>query len=104
MRKDSVRDSKTDSAFGPETPAEYEVPRTHTEQLLVGIWLAVLEIDRVGVHDNFVDLGGDSISAERCVSRIRDALQVDVPIEALFAQDTDIAMLAEYIDNACLQD
>src|SRR5438034_1317271 len=42
----------------PEMGEEYEGPRTAEEQLLVGIWEEVLGLERVGVHDNFFDLGG----------------------------------------------
>ncbi|MFD7891849.1 amino acid adenylation domain-containing protein, partial [Streptomyces albidoflavus] len=51
----------------------YTAPRTETEQLLAGIWAEILGVERVGVDDNFFDLGGDSIISLQVVSRARRA-------------------------------
>ncbi|MGH7360682.1 MAG: condensation domain-containing protein, partial [Candidatus Methylomirabilales bacterium] len=51
----------------------YEVPRTPTEELLAGIWGEVLHQKRVGRHDNFFALGGDSILSIQIVARARQA-------------------------------
>ncbi|MER7764187.1 amino acid adenylation domain-containing protein [Streptomyces sp. NPDC097619] len=51
----------------------YAAPRDTTEETLATIWAEVLRVDRVGVHDNFFDLGGDSILAIQVVSRARQA-------------------------------
>ncbi len=53
----------------PELGAEYQEPRTEAERILVEIWKQVLKLDRVGVRDNFFDLGGDSILSIQVVSR-----------------------------------
>ncbi len=63
-------------------------PRTPLEAQLAGIWGAVLGVDTVGVHDHFLDLGGDSLIAARLVSRIRDVLRLEVPQRALFDAPT----------------
>jgi len=49
-------------------------PRTAVEQVLVDIWTEVLGLERVGVHDDFFDLGGHSLQATRVISRVRQAL------------------------------
>ena len=49
----------------------YCSPYTH-RGALAGLWAQVLEIERVGIHDNFYELGGDSILATQLVSRIRE--------------------------------
>ncbi len=49
--------------------AEYKAPRTPAEETLAGIWSRVLRIERVGVHDNYFDLGGESILSIQIVSR-----------------------------------
>lgn len=48
-------------------PLRYVAPRTPTEEVLAGVWVQVLKLERVGVHDNFFDLGGTSLSAMRVV-------------------------------------
>ena len=63
---------------------EYVAPRTPIEEVLVSVWAEVLKLDRVGVHDNFFDLGGHSLMATRVIARLRETLQVELPLRALF--------------------
>ncbi len=70
------------------TGAAYEAPRTATEEMLAGIWGDLLRRERVGVHDNFFALGGHSLLATQVVSRLRDRLEVELPVRALFEQPT----------------
>ncbi len=73
----------------------YVAPRTPTEELLAGIWAAVLKLDRVGIHDNFFELGGHSLLAVSVIERMRRAeLQADV--RSLFLTPT-IAELATVV-------
>ncbi|WP_143665057.1 non-ribosomal peptide synthetase, partial [Streptomyces cacaoi] len=76
--------------------AEYVAPRTEAERLLCGIWAEVLGVERVGVHDDFFALGGDSISSLKAVSRIRVQLGADMSPRALFDAPT-VAGLAERV-------
>jgi amino acid adenylation domain-containing protein len=78
---------RTDRPAMPEPesgPAEYVPPRTDTERALARIWAGLLEVERVGVEDGFFDLGGHSLLATRMISRVREALGVEVPLAALF--------------------
>ena len=72
-------------------------PRTPTEQMVLGIFRAVLSRADFGVSDNFFDLGGHSLMAARLMSRLRTASGVDLPLRDLFARPT-VAGLAEAID------
>ena len=65
-------------------PSEYVEPRAGTEQQLAAIWSEVLGLDRVGGHDNFFDLGGNSLLALRLISRVRAAFAIDLPLVTLF--------------------
>lgn len=64
----------------------YVAPRTALEQVLAEIFAAVLGRDRVGIHDNFFETGGHSLAATQLLSRIRDALQIELPLRRIFEQ------------------
>ena len=63
----------------------YEAPEGEMETTLAEIWAEVLKVERVGRHDNFFELGGHSLLAVRVMSRMRQALDVEVAISDLFA-------------------
>jgi amino acid adenylation domain-containing protein len=72
-------------------------PRTPTEEALAAIWAEVLATSRVGVHDVFFEMGGNSLLATRVASRVRGALAVEVTVRAIFEAPT-VAALAERVD------
>lgn len=71
----------------------YEAPRDSTEQQLAEIYQELLGIDQVGVRDNFFKLGGHSLLAMRLISRIRQTLDVELPMHVLF-EHASVAGLA----------
>jgi len=73
-------------------------PRTETEKALAAVWSELLAVEQIGIHDDFFDLGGQSLVAIRAVSRIRDVFEVDLPLRNLFERPT-VAGLAEIIDG-----
>ncbi|MFZ0922507.1 MAG: amino acid adenylation domain-containing protein, partial [Candidatus Acidiferrales bacterium] len=83
----------------PELDKAFVAPRTPTEELLAEIWAQLLDLERIGVHDNFFDLGGHSLLATQAVSRMREAFQVEIPLRRLFEVPT-VAGLAESIEAA----
>jgi acyl carrier protein len=77
-----------------------DAPRTATEQLVLRIWSEVLNTDAIGVHDDFLELGGDSLAAMRCINAIRAALGVDLTLDAFILPPAHIAEVASQIDKA----
>jgi acyl carrier protein len=76
---------------------KFVAPRTHNEEILVTIWQEVLNLEKVGVHDNFFDLGGHSLLATQVVSRIQEALALEFSLQNIFASPT-VAELAKLLD------
>jgi acyl carrier protein len=79
----------------------YIAPRNPLEKELSIYWTEVLGIEQIGVEDNFFEIGGHSLLATQLVFQIRDALQLEIPLRALFEQPT-IAGMAQIIE--ALQD
>jgi surfactin family lipopeptide synthetase C len=77
-----------------ELNLRYVAPRNQVEDLLAGVWQEVLDMEQVGVEHNFFnDLGGHSLLAVQAMSRIREVLQLEIPLRMLFELPT-IAMLS----------
>jgi acyl carrier protein len=82
----------------PELETTFEPPRTPTEKHLAQIWAEVLGLKQVGIQDNFFDLGGHSLRATQIISRLRNTLQLELPMRSLFEAPT-IAGLAQEINR-----
>lgn len=93
--------SETSTAPSEEVP--YVAPRTPTEDLLHSIWCQVLGLERVGVNDPFLDLGGDSMLATQLLSRLREALDLEIDLIAFFDAPT-VAEQAELVEDMLLQE
>jgi aryl carrier-like protein len=55
---------------------------------LSGVWRELLGVDRVGVHDDFFALGGDSLAAARAIARVRTTFGVAMPLSGLYEEPT----------------
>lgn len=82
-------------ASRPELQVDYLAPRTEIEQTLVTIWSEVLGIEKIGVNDNYFDLGGASIQALEIVAKVSEK-QLPFALEMLFEFQT-VAELASAI-------
>ncbi|HLZ61772.1 MAG TPA: amino acid adenylation domain-containing protein [Ktedonosporobacter sp.] len=82
----------------PLQHVEYVAPRNPIEEVVAGIWVDVLSIEHIGVHDNFFEIGGHSLLATQVISRICHTFQIDLPLRALFEAPT-----IESLSHAMLQ-
>jgi len=83
----------------PELEADFVAPRSSVEKVLADIWSDLLELEPIGVYDDFFELGGDSLMVTRAASRLRGTFQVELPISRLFEAPT-IADLAVVIEKS----
>ena len=84
----SIAANFTDTFVGPRTPGE---------EILAGIWSQLLNLKKVGIHDNFFDLGGHSLLITQLLAQVRESFQVELPLRVLFEAPT-VAGLAEKIE------
>ncbi|WP_391204479.1 amino acid adenylation domain-containing protein [Psychrobacillus sp. L4] len=77
---------------------EYESPRNEVEEKLVEIWSETLGVKKIGINDNFFDLGGHSLNALTLISHIHKKLKREVQIKELFELPT-IKSLSNFIEN-----
>jgi amino acid adenylation domain-containing protein len=87
----------------PELKDTYVAPRNEVEKKLAEIWSEVLQIEDIGVHDNFLDLGGHSLTASRVLSRVLACFRVEISLTALFESPT-LDGLARNLENALRQE
>jgi amino acid adenylation domain-containing protein len=80
----------------------YTAPRTPQEVSLAAIWSEVLSLERVGIEENFFDIGGHSLLAAQIIHRINQTFQIDLPMRVIFDQPT-IAGLALSIEEALIE-
>jgi thioesterase domain-containing protein len=83
----------------PELQNHYVAPRSRAEKILAEIWAEILNLERVGVHDNFFDLGGHSILAVRLAAEVERRFLKNVPAAMPFQAPT-IAHMAKALFQA----
>ena len=67
---------------------EFVAPSTETEKKVAAMWVELLKAPRIGIHDDFFDLGGHSLMAIKALSRIREEFGVDLPLATLLQAPT----------------
>nr|WP_286174628.1 amino acid adenylation domain-containing protein [Cytophaga sp. FL35] len=81
-----------------ELDTPYEAPRNEIEELLEGIWKEVLKLDKVGIHDDFIALGGHSLAAIRVTARLNEEIETNFPLNKVFEYPS-IKAYANYIEK-----
>src|SRR5260221_13136019 len=82
----------------PELATTYVVPRDNLEKSIAKIWQELLHVEKVGLRDNFFDLGGNSLLVVQAQARLRDALGFDLPVVKLFQHPT-VQSLADFLNE-----
>lgn len=90
--------AKQQSHDRPDIGIAYQSAQNDLQQTLVDIWQELLGIRQIGIHDGFLELGGDSLQAMPMVTRIKETLKFTLPIRVIFTHPT-VAKLAQYISS-----
>ncbi|QUY44989.1 non-ribosomal peptide synthetase [Acaryochloris marina] len=77
--------------------ANYVAPRNSLEEQIMQVWAEIFKQEKIGIYDNFFDLGGYSLLAVQIVSRLRQALNIEILLPHLFESPT-IAELAQRVE------
>jgi acyl carrier protein len=78
-------------------------PRGEVEERVAAVWREVLGLAEVGVHDSFLELGGDSLLATRLMARLREEMGADLAMDRLFAEPTVAAVAAALLEARAAQ-
>jgi acyl carrier protein len=82
--------------LGLESGVEYVEPRNEIDETLVKIWEVVLEKEKIGIKDDFFDLGGHSLKVVQVLSKIQKAFDVKIEMSKIF-ELTTIEQIGDFI-------
>ncbi|MDZ8079245.1 MAG: amino acid adenylation domain-containing protein [Nostoc sp. DcaGUA01] len=82
----------------PELEEVYVAPRSEMEQAIAKVWQEVLQLENVGINDNFFDLGGHSLLIVQVNNQLRTIFKQDIPVVTMF-QNPTIHSLARYLSQ-----
>jgi acyl-coenzyme A synthetase/AMP-(fatty) acid ligase/acyl carrier protein len=89
-------------ATRPQLQTPFVAPRNSIEDEITRTWIEVLQLDRVGIHDHFLDLGGDSLAATQVIARLSSRFDVKMSIPLLWKAST-VALMAEVITQYAIR-
>jgi len=99
---DSINSDKNNPSASvylrPQLSHPYVAPRNSLEEAIAKIWQEFLGIEKIGIDDNFLELGGDSLLATQLVARLREQFAVNLSLASMFELPT-ITLMTEYIAN-----
>jgi len=75
----------------------FVTPRTPVEEKIAKVWARVIGVEKVGIYDNFLELGGNSLLAAQLVVRLQEAFQVELPVRCVYESPT-VMGLAQIIE------
>ena len=83
----------------PEVETTFVPPGTPVEKILAKIWADLLDLEQVGIHDNFLELGGHSLLAMQVVARVFDTFRVEIPLQSLLETPTVASMAIVIVEH-----
>jgi NAD(P)-dependent dehydrogenase (short-subunit alcohol dehydrogenase family) len=83
----------------PELAIPYVAPGNEVEQIVADAWQELLGFERVGIHDNFFDLGGHSLLGTQVVNRLRQTFQVNLKLQTLFDAPTVVELARAIVES-----
>ena len=83
----------------PHLHTAYAAPSSDGEKIIVSLWEELLGIEGIGVHDDFFELGGNSLLATKLMTRLHDSFQVDLALRVIFEAST-VADLSRVVQEA----
>ena len=81
-----------------EVKCKYAAPKTEIEIKIAAIWKEVLNTTKVGIHDNFFDIGGNSLGIIQVIFKLKEILKRDIPALIMFEYPT-IASIIQYLEK-----
>jgi acyl carrier protein len=80
---------------------DYVAPDNSTQEAIAAIFGQVLKLEKVGIYDNFFEIGGNSLQATQVISLLRESLSLELPLRRLFEQPTvaDLALAVTKIQT-----
>ena len=85
-----------------ELETAYVATRNEVDELIEGVWKDVLRLNKIGIHDNFIALGGHSLAAIRVTSRINEELGMEIPLNKVFNLPT-IEEYSNYLEKIMVE-
>ena len=83
-----------------QSDEEFVAPRTSVEKAMAKIWSELLNIDKVGINDNFFQLGGHSLMATRVIARVREIFSIELSLNQLFESPTIASLSRRFSGEA----
>ncbi|MEO1376928.1 MAG: phosphopantetheine-binding protein, partial [Cyanobacteria bacterium J06635_10] len=77
----------------------FVIPKTKIEREIAQIWQEVLQIEKIGIYDNFFDLGGNSLLMVKVHSKLREKFSHDVSLVEMFRHPTISALVTYFSDT-----
>ena len=82
----------------PELVQEFILPQNELQESVSRLWSKILKIDKIGIDDNFFDLGGDSLLSVQLVMLLEKEMKIEIPVVKFFQYPT-IRNFADYIER-----